>query len=382
MSSHHDRSHDRTPSKSHSHSKKHKSKRREAESLQERIKAFGYSNTDNPFNDPHLDEPFVWKLKEAESSRTSRSRQKELGTVVNAARQLEALVKQRRKREDVRQRKNEEYQKPVMRGDDWAVKEDQFHLDQIMERAAIRMRQDRPLPIDKICMPFCILQDPALGVELGRWCLDIIEMPPYELLDALNDTDLETVGKDVHSFVEFGKRGPELDFWIEMETVIKAITTKRQMQMQGAARIGVTASVAHDIDTMLEPKSFEQLIVLEEQILAKLNGIGGPIDVDYWEAVMDALVVWKAKSMIRAMHGVRYRQVVDLVEPMLKNQVRKDNDKQETVGPSKIEQVFLKEAAKSVEKDEQPFLNPPDKVPFVCLTNSGLFALACKARAY
>ena len=56
----------------------------------------------------------------------------------------------------------------------------------------------------------------------------------------------------------------------------------------------VAPHIAEDIATKLAGKTHEQLTLLQGQIQKKLSG-GGAIDVDYWEALLKTLIVWKAK---------------------------------------------------------------------------------------
>lgn len=59
-----------------------------------------------------------------------------------------------------------------------------------------------------------------------------------------------------------------------------------------------TSSVAADIDALLAPKTYEQLVSLEGQVKKKLDS-DEPIDYDYWEQLLRTLRVWKAKAKLR-----------------------------------------------------------------------------------
>ena len=54
------------------------------------------------------------------------------------------------------------------------------------------------------------------------------------------------------------------------------------------------ALIEADITRLLEGKSFEQLLALENNVKSKLAS-REPIDVDYWEGLLRSLQVWKAK---------------------------------------------------------------------------------------
>ena len=57
------------------------------------------------------------------------------------------------------------------------------------------------------------------------------------------------------------------------------------------------------INDMLAPKSLNELMELQEQVRSKLAS-GEPLDVEYWERVLKAIVVWKAKAKLRDIHEV------------------------------------------------------------------------------
>lgn len=54
------------------------------------------------------------------------------------------------------------------------------------------------------------------------------------------------------------------------------------------------AAVEADITALLSGKSYDHLVTLQKQIQGKLTS-GEPVDVDYWEGLLNKLLVWKAK---------------------------------------------------------------------------------------
>lgn len=65
-------------------------------------------------------------------------------------------------------------------------------------------------------------------------------------------------------------------------------------------------SVSSDIDRLLTPKSLKQLDALETQISAKLRS-NEPIDVEYWEQLLNSIAVYKAKAELNEV----YKSIVD-----------------------------------------------------------------------
>lgn len=83
-----------------------------------------------------------------------------------------------------------------------------------------------------------------------------------------------------------------MEFWRAMlivcEDRLSELDTSRNEQSV------VAPHIAEDIASKLAGKTHEQLTLLQGQIQRKLGG-GGAIDVDYWEALLKTLIVWKAK---------------------------------------------------------------------------------------
>jgi len=54
------------------------------------------------------------------------------------------------------------------------------------------------------------------------------------------------------------------------------------------------AAVANEVTALLAGKTYDQLATLQRKIQDKLTS-GEPIDTDYWENLLQKLLVWKAK---------------------------------------------------------------------------------------
>lgn len=80
----------------------------------------------------------------------------------------------------------------------------------------------------------------------------------------------------------------------------------RDRQKITASEGRALSSVAADINTLLSPKSYEQLQTLEVQVKRKLNS-NEPIDTDYWEELLRSLTVWKARAKLKKV----YQAVID-----------------------------------------------------------------------
>lgn len=114
---------------------------------------FGYTAEENPFNDPNLHETFTWtkkKQKTAAQGGVDGSGGKKANDTLQ---EIESIRQRRKERDFERQemervREEESRMKELMNYDDWAKKEEQFHLEQQKKRSAIRLVEGRERPID------------------------------------------------------------------------------------------------------------------------------------------------------------------------------------------------------------------------------------------
>jgi len=117
------------------------------------------------------------------------------------------------------------------------------------------------------------------------------------------------------------------------------------------------SSVVSDVDRLLGSKSFEQLEALEKQIRQKLAS-NEPIDTDYWEHLLKALLVWKARSRLR---NVSQAIVKSRLESVQKQQQEEANTVKEKlravldVGPS-YPPSESQRPSNSASLDPEPFL--------------------------
>lgn len=86
------------------------------------------------------------------------------------------------------------------------------------------------------------------------------------------------------------------------------VVTKDALErVKASRRMGAAAAAAveSDISALLQGKSYDHLVQLQKQIQAKLLS-GEPIDTDYWENLLQKLLVWKAKvgSKVHHIYGM------------------------------------------------------------------------------
>lgn len=196
---------------------------------------------------------------------------------------------------------------------EWVAQEDDFVLKQAKKKAEIRVKEGRAKPIDWLAVTLRVVdptRDP-LEEEVDEKDLDFLD--PDSVFDGLSETQLSDLRKDIDTYLNLETNRKNREYWRTMQIICKDRQKKtRSLGPEGRA----VSSVAADIDNLLRPKTHEQLQVLERQIRAKLDS-DEPIDSDYWQQLLDSLLVWKAKAKIKSVYQ-------DVVESRL-NQLRSEN---------------------------------------------------------
>ncbi|PWN38333.1 uncharacterized protein FA14DRAFT_159945 [Meira miltonrushii] len=288
---------------------------------------------------------------------------------------------------------------------EWVAKEDDFYLEQSRKRAVIRVRENRAKPIDLLAINLKWINPPSahdqqsqaksdslhpaeqnLSMEEdddqdGDLEIDLEE--PYLLFDNLDLEGTEELYQDIQMYLSLEKNDQNLDFWRSMivvcdDTLADLRAAAGQSTNEAGVRSRIDPSVKSEMDNMLSSKSQAQLLELQEQVRAKLRS-HEPIDVEYWEGLLKAIVVWRAKAKLRDLHEVilsnrlehlRQRQRIEeerrtrLGLPSIEEErvakaaeaarrrAEREAQKQYDDGS---EDLFAKEAAKALEEDEEVF---------------------------
>ena len=186
---------------------------------------------------------------------------------------------------------------------EWVAQEDDFVLKQAKKKADIRVKEGRAKPIDWLAVTLRVV-DPTrntLDDEVDEEDLDFVD--PESVFDGLSESELSELRKAIETYMNLEKNKKNRDYWRTMQIICK----DRQKRLRASGPEGrAVSSVAFDIDKLLGPKTYEQLDALEGQIRAKLDS-DEPIDTDYWQQLLDSLLVWKAKAKLKKV----YQDVLD-----------------------------------------------------------------------
>ncbi|TKY86738.1 hypothetical protein EX895_004378 [Sporisorium graminicola] len=279
-----------------------------------------YSAEDNPFNDANLGQIFKWGKKEDKERKQGLTREeaekRDAQRRQEAMAEIEKLNAKRAERENLAAEREEEEARMARLAESaqmasWVAKEDDFHLEQAQRRAVIRVKENRAKPIDLLSInlkwadPNIIAEqeskqdddDDEAGLEI-----DLDE--PYTIFEEISLDETEELHQDIQMYLQLEKNDSNLDFWRSMLIVCDDKLEELKEERDSAT----TATNARQdpeergrINDMLSSKSTDELQQLQDQVRAKLAS-GEPVDVEYWERVLKAIVVWRAKARLRDMH--------------------------------------------------------------------------------
>ncbi|KAI9101130.1 mid region of cactin-domain-containing protein [Phlyctochytrium arcticum] len=278
--------------------------------------SLGYSNTENPFGDSNLSSKFVWLKKREREAKDGLRATDRVKRDVNRREEIDTeldKLKMRRTEREYEQELREQEQARLQREQDqialgdWEAKENEFHLEQAKTRAQIRIKESRAKPIDILAMNLSLASDSKLAEEFDMLGLEMSIEEPYLIFRNLSLQEVEELHKDIQLYVGLEKNEENRKFWDAMMVVCDDELSRHRAAIDGGAYTGVNHAVAEDIEKMFANKTQDQLNLLQKQIEKKLRE-GGPVDVDYWETAIKALIVWTAKAKLRDMHRFLLRK--------------------------------------------------------------------------
>ncbi|KAF3441760.1 hypothetical protein FNV43_RR15675 [Rhamnella rubrinervis] len=288
----------------------------------------GYSNDSNPFGDANLNEKFVWRKKierdvgqgvplDMFSVKAEKQRQKERMAEIEK-------VKKRREERALEKAQHEEEMAQLAREraraefQDWEKKEEEFHFDQSKIRSEIRLREGRIKPID------------VLSKHLnGSNDFDIEINEPYLVFKGLTVKEMEELRDDIKMHLDLDRATPtHIEYWEALLVVCDwELAEARKKDALDRARVrgeeppadllaeerGLHSSIESDVKNLLEGKSYGELEAMQSQIELQMRS-GTAKVVEYWEAVLKRLHIYKAKACLKEIHTKMLRQYLQRLE--------------------------------------------------------------------
>ncbi|KAI3968580.1 hypothetical protein MKW92_033110 [Papaver armeniacum] len=279
----------------------------------------GYANESNPFGDSNLNEKFVWKKKiekhiskgesiDEISVKSEKRRIKERMAEIEKVkkrREERAIEKAQHEQEMVmlaRERSRSEFQ-------DLVKKEKEFHFNQSKIRSGIRLREGRIKPIDILSKHL----DDSDGFEFEIDELD----EPYMVFQGLTVKDMEELRDDIKMHLDLDRATPShTEYWEALLVVCDwELAEARKRDALDRARVrgeqppaellaeerGLHSSIEEDVKKLLHGKTSSELEVLQTQIESQMRS-GTAKVVEYWEAVVKRLHIFKAKACLKEIH--------------------------------------------------------------------------------
>lgn len=336
---------------------------------------FGYTAEENPFNDPNLHETFTWsKKKEKEpSSLKPQDTLEEIESIRIRRKEREA-----EKDEMERLRAEESRMKELENYDDWAKKEEEFHLEQQRKRSAIRLVEGREKPVDilaKNLLLFGLTEEEkkhqaAVKYQERYNALDELEKleaeleEPHKIVKVLKLMELQELRVDIDAFRLLEKEGMVGGSQSSILLYWDALYVVAQDEIKFLQNGGENSSYARKVEgikEIFEGQSRSALMKMKEEIDLKLrkaasgtafDSEGGVIDRDYWQAVKEQLLVQLAKMDLSELHSKM------LVRQLEKLEQRKEKLAEQQKNPSKEEadedQAGEEAAAAMIPKNVEP----------------------------
>lgn len=183
------------------------------------------------------------------------------------------------------------------RSREWVAQEDDFVLKQAKKRAAIRVKDGRGKPIDRLAVALRVIDTTKTHLDDEIEDDEIQVEDPSQIFDSLSQTQLFELEKEIDTFQHLEKNARNREYWSTMLLICRDRKQKHSNNPEGRAM----NSVASDIDLLLQDKNLKQLEGLEAQVHRKLDS-NEPIDTDYWEQLLKSLLVWKAKARLKEIY--------------------------------------------------------------------------------
>uniref|UniRef100_A0A2P2K910 Splicing factor Cactin n=2 Tax=Rhizophora mucronata TaxID=61149 RepID=A0A2P2K910_RHIMU len=320
-----------------------KKAQRKAMKVAKKLKAqsvSGYSNDSNPFGDSNLNEKFVWRKKierdvvqgiplETFSVKAERQRQRERMAEIEKVkkrREERALEKAQHEEEMAllaRERSRAEYQ-------DWEKREEEFHFDQSKVRSEIRSREGRMKPIDILSKHLNVSNE--LDIEINE---------PYMVFKGLTVKEMEELHDDIKMHLDMDRTTQtHIDYWEALLVVCDwELAEARKKDALDRARVrgeeppaellaeerGLHSSIEVDVRNLLEGKNSSELEALRSQIESQMSS-GTAKVVEYWEAVLKRLQIYKAKARLKEIHTKMLRKHLQRLEPPLVGDDKLESD--------------------------------------------------------
>jgi hypothetical protein len=286
---------------------------------------FGYTVDNNPFNDPNLHEKFTWRKKEAHNDSEQASKKKddtfleiEKVRLRRTERDLQREEMERIRAEESRMRELENY-------DEWAKKEEEFHLQQQRQRSAIRLVEGREKPVDVLAKNLLLFglsdedkknrasikyQEKYNAMEAMK-TLEVELEEPYALLKMMKLDELEELRLDIEAFRQLERQARVSDFDVSgSDFVLRywdalAIVVDDEIKLlKSGGENGNHVKMVGDVQKIFLGQSNADLKKMKTEVETRLSSsVQADFDRSYWLSVAEQLDVFLCKSFLSEEHS-------------------------------------------------------------------------------
>ena len=332
---------------------------------------FGYTAENNPFNDPNLHEAFSWKKKNETLEKPDSSRQGKQDDIFD---EIEKVRQRRQDREHhfeemERIRAEESRMKELENYDDWARKEEEFHLQQQRQRSAIRLVEGREKPVDvlaKNLLMFGLSEEEkknraavkyeekynalkeldTLEAELEEPHVVLKDLTLEELIELLSDVDeFRKLEREASSTFDT-RNSAVLKYWDD----IYLVTQDEINFLKYGGADGTRAMTILDIKKLFEGQLPDHLYKMKADVEDKIRASTvSAVDLEYWKTVLEQLIVYIAKIELSEVHSKMLVRQLERLE-IKKDELQKAMEKEGKVAGRK-EQGDDKDTADARPKD-------------------------------
>ncbi|XP_050910487.1 cactin isoform X2 [Lathyrus oleraceus] len=323
----------------------------------------GYSNDSNPFGDSNLNEKFVWR-KKIERDVTQGVSIESFSVKAEKKRQVERMaeiekVKKRREERALEKAQHEEEMALLAREraraefQDWEKKEEEFHFDQSKVRSEIRLREGRARPIDVLTKHLNGSDD--LDIEINE---------PYMVFKGLTVKEMSELRDDIKMHLDLDRATPtHVEYWEALLVVCDwELAESRKKDAIDRARVrgeeppaellaeqrGLHSSVEPDVKDLLHGKTRTELEALQVHIESEMR-TGTAKVVEYWEAILKHLHIYKAKACLKEIHAKMLRKHLQRLEQPLE-----DEDEPESAHDMIPDEAYIEDDAKDESFSPEP----------------------------
>ncbi|XP_048225666.1 cactin isoform X2 [Ricinus communis] len=213
---------------------------------------------------------------------------------------------------------------------DWEKKEEEFHFDQSKIRSHIRLHEGRTKPIDILSKHLNASDDMDIEIE-----------EPFIIFKGLTVKEIEDLRDDIKMHLDMDRQTQtHVDYWEALLVVCNwELAEAQKKDALDRARVrgeeppaellaeerGLHSSIETDVRNLLENKTFTELEELQSHIESQMSS-GTAKVVEYWEAVLKRLQIYKAKARLKEIHTKILQKHLQRLEPSLDSEDNLEHD--------------------------------------------------------